>query len=137
MTPTHEEVAAAGRYIAVKAGFVHFALVFGAGFVVGVVRQLWAVPRLGVMWAELAEQPFMLGVIVAAARWTIQRFNVPVSSADRVVMGILALGLMATCEVGIVLLLRGQSLAEYGYLCPTPRKRPIGIETPHPLSANH
>lgn len=26
---------------------------------------------------------------------------------------------------------------EAGYLCPTPRKGLIGIEMPHPLSANH
>jgi hypothetical protein len=30
-----------------KAGVLYFALVFGAGFVLGPIRILWAVPRLG------------------------------------------------------------------------------------------
>jgi len=42
-----------------EAGVLYFALVFAVGFLLGTVRTLWAVPRLGVRTAELMEQPIM------------------------------------------------------------------------------
>jgi len=36
-----------------KAGMLYFILVFAAGFVLGTIRTLWVVPRLGVRTAEL------------------------------------------------------------------------------------
>jgi len=36
-----------------KAGILYFAAVFGAGFVLGLIRTLWVVPRLGARMAEL------------------------------------------------------------------------------------
>jgi hypothetical protein len=99
--------------VAVKGGAVYFALVFGVGFALGIVRQLWAVPRFGVLTAELAEQPFMLIAILWAARWAVARMNVPATGRDRLVMGGVALGLLLACELGIVLRVRGLSLPEY------------------------
>ena len=46
---------------------LYFALVFAAGFVLGTIRTLWAVPWLGVRTAELVELPIMLGVSIIAA----------------------------------------------------------------------
>jgi hypothetical protein len=43
-----------------KAGLIYFAIVFGAGFVLGTIRTLWVVPRLGTRMAELMETPIML-----------------------------------------------------------------------------
>ena len=45
-----------------KAGVLYFALVFGAGFVLGTVRTIWVVPRVGTRTAELMETPIMLVV---------------------------------------------------------------------------
>ena len=60
-----------------KAGALYFALVFGAGFVLGTIRTLWVVPRLGMRVAELMETPIMLVVTIAAARWIVHRLVVP------------------------------------------------------------
>jgi hypothetical protein len=48
----------------IKAGLAYFALVFGAGFVLGVLRVSFLVPRFGERIAELGEMPLMLAVIV-------------------------------------------------------------------------
>jgi hypothetical protein len=53
----------------VKAAAISFGVGFGAGFVLGTLRALWVVPRLGVRAAELLEAPVMLAVTVLAARW--------------------------------------------------------------------
>ena len=55
-------------------GVVYFALVFGVGFLLGVVRVLALVPRLGERWAELAEMPLMLVAIILSARVVVRRF---------------------------------------------------------------
>jgi hypothetical protein len=62
----------------VKAGAVYFALVFGAGFVLGTIRTLWVVPRFGTRMAELMEMPIMLAVTIVAARWTVLCLSVPI-----------------------------------------------------------
>jgi len=51
----------------VKAGVVYFALVFAVGFVLGAIRTLWAVPRVGTRTAELMEMPIMFAVTILAA----------------------------------------------------------------------
>ena len=56
-----------------KAGAFYFALVFAAGFVLGIIRTLWIVPRVGARTAELMETPIMFVVIVFAAHWVAER----------------------------------------------------------------
>jgi len=96
-----------------KAALLYFALVFGAGFVLGPVRLLWAVPRFGVRAAELMEMPIMLVVTIVAARWVIRRLGVPPTVRARLGMGCAALGLLLVAEFGLVLRLRGLSIQEY------------------------
>ena len=55
-----------------KAGLLYFVLGFAAGFVLGTIRTLWVVPRLGVRTAELMEACIMLGVSILAARWVVR-----------------------------------------------------------------
>jgi hypothetical protein len=95
-----------------KAGALYFALVFGAGFVLGSLRVLLVVPHLGAR-AELIEAPFMLAVTVLAARWTVRRLAVPPAWGLRLGMGCVALGLLLAAEFAVVLGLRGLSLREY------------------------
>ena len=60
-----------------KAGVIYFALVFGAGFMLGTVRVLWGVPHVGTRTAELLEAPIMLVVTILAARWVVRRMSLP------------------------------------------------------------
>ena len=97
----------------VKAAVLYFALVFGTGFVLGTVRTLWVVPRLGKRTAELLEAPFMLVATVVAARWVIGRLVVPSVPSARLGMGCIALSLLLLAEFGPMLWLRGLSIREY------------------------
>jgi type IV secretory pathway TrbD component len=92
---------------------LYFALVFGAGFVLGPIRILWVVPRFGTRMAELIETPIMFVVILVAARWIIQRLALQYAVSIRFGMGSIALGLMLVAEFTLVLWLRGLSITEY------------------------
>ena len=97
----------------IKAGLCYFALTFGAGFLLGPLRILVLVPRVGARAAELAELPVMIVVMWLAARWTIRRFHLPFSIGLRLVMGALAFALLLAAEFSLVLPLRGLTLEQY------------------------
>lgn len=56
---------------ALKAGVLYFLVVFAAGFALGSVRVLWAVPYFGARTSELAETPVILAVAVISAKWVL------------------------------------------------------------------
>jgi hypothetical protein len=96
-----------------KAALIYFVIVFGAGFVLGTVRMLWIVPRLGTRWAELIEMPIMLVVTIVGARWTVLHMAIPFAVAPRLAMRAVALGLLLVAEFGLMLRLRGLSIRQY------------------------
>ena len=96
-----------------RAGLLYFALVFGAGFVLGTVRILWVVPRFDTRIAELMEAPIMFVVTIAAARWIVRRLSLPPTPAIRLGVGFVALGFLLVAEFTLVLWLRGLTIAEY------------------------
>jgi hypothetical protein len=79
----------------------------------GAIRIMWVVPRVGARMAELMETPIMFLVTILAARWIVRRLAVPPKSSSRLGMGCLALGLMLVTEFTLVLRLRGLSLSDY------------------------
>jgi type IV secretory pathway TrbD component len=97
----------------VKAGVLYFTLVFGAGFVLGTIRTLWVVPRVGTRKAELMETPIMLVVTIVAARSIILRLGLPFTFSARLGMGFIALLLLLVAEFGFVFWFRGQTNREY------------------------
>jgi hypothetical protein len=97
----------------VKAGGLYFALVFAAGFALGIVRVFLIVPRVGERAAELAEAPLMIAVSWFAARWIVRRFALPPVVRTRLAAGLIALALMLAFEFGLVLRLRHLTIAEY------------------------
>ena len=96
-----------------KAGGIYFAVVFGAGFVLGSVRLLWLVPYLGTRLAELIEAPIMLLISAFAARWLVHRFHEITGSINWFGVGLVGLAFMISVEFTVVLWLRGLSLREY------------------------
>jgi hypothetical protein len=96
-----------------KAGLLYFAIVFGMGFVFGVIRTVWVVPRVGTRLAELMETPIMLVVMIVAARSIVLRLAIPSTPFARLAMGGIALCLLLIAEFGLVLWLRGLSIREY------------------------
>ncbi len=96
-----------------KAGVLYFAIVFGAGFMLGFIRILWVVPRFGTRMAELMETPIMFLITIVSAWWLVRRLAVPSTLSSRLGMGCIALGLLLVAEFTFVLWLRGLSIGEY------------------------
>jgi hypothetical protein len=97
----------------IKAGITYFALVFGAGFVMGSIRVPFLVPRLGERVAELVEMPFMLIVIVLSARFIVRRLTVPATAKVCLSIGGIALGLAVAAEILLAVAVQDRSLGEY------------------------
>lgn len=99
--------------VILRAALVYFAFVLGTGFVLGVLRVPFLVPRIGERWAELAEMPIMAAAILYSAGYILRRFpdvNVPGRS---LVVGFFALALAVCAELGLALALQSQTLADY------------------------
>jgi hypothetical protein len=97
----------------IRAAVVYFAIVLGAGFVLGVFRVPLLVPRIGERWAELAEMPVMAGVIFFAAGYLLRRFPEICSPGRALVTGFLALVFSVAAELGLAALLQDRTLLEF------------------------
>ena len=95
-----------------KKAVVYFALVFGAGFLLALIRIPMLVPKFGVRTAELMEMPIMLAVIYFAARWIVRHPATPPSPAARLAIGLLALALLLLTEFSVLLWLQGLTIAQ-------------------------
>jgi hypothetical protein len=95
-----------------RPALVYFAIVFGAGFVLGAIRTLWVVPRVGTRTAELTEAPFMLLVTILASRLIVRKMS-DATGAELLGTGFLALSFMIVAELALVVPVRGMSIPEY------------------------
>jgi hypothetical protein len=96
-----------------KGGALYFAVVFGAGFVLGTIRTLWIIPGFGTRKAELMEAPIMFAISVLTSRWVIRRLTIRASLPGRLSVGLVALGLLLLSEFTVVLWVRGLTIAQY------------------------
>ena len=94
-----------------QAGALYFALVFGAGFVLGSIRVPFLVPRLGERIAELLEAPVMLAVIFFASRHVVRRYALAASAS--IAVGLLALLLLVAAELVLAVTISGRSVSGY------------------------
>ena len=96
-----------------KAGVIYFLLLFALGWILGPIRELWAVPRFGRMTALLVEAIIMLIAMIVAAGWVTLRFDVPQTLGSTIPVGLVALAILAPAEIAGVLWVRSQSLQDY------------------------
>jgi len=99
--------------LAVKAGTLYFALVFAAGFILGTIRTLWVVPRLGTRWAEVLEAPFMVLISFLAAHWVVRRLSLPPVPRLQLSVGLVGLICMLLAEFTLAVWIRGLALRDY------------------------
>jgi hypothetical protein len=93
------------------AALCYFAIVFGAGFLVGPIRVFFLEPRLGETLATLCETPVLLTVIIIAARWLPRRFDLR-TTAQLTAMGLGALVLQQAADFALGAALRGITPAQ-------------------------
>jgi hypothetical protein len=96
-----------------KAGAVYFLLMFGVGWVLGPIRELWSVPHFGRLTSLLLEAVIMLIAMAVSSRWVIRRFRVKPTFGSTISMGLVALGILVPAELAGVVWVRGLSLHEY------------------------
>ena len=97
----------------VIAALVYFGLVLGTGFVLGMIRVPFIVPKIGERWAELAEMPIMATVIFISSGYILNRFPEIQTSTRSLIAGFLALALSVCAELGLAVALQSETLVEY------------------------
>lgn len=95
-----------------KPAIAYFACLFATGFLLGTIRVLLIVPRLGERTAELLEMPFMLVAILIAARWINQQYLSSAEPFQRLGVGFIALLFMLIADFGVGVFLRGMQPLE-------------------------
>ena len=96
-----------------RAELLYFVMVLGAGFVLGMFRVPFLVPRLGERWAELAEMPVMAAVIYYSAGYILRRYPDINQAGKSLWVGFLALALSVAAELALATVLQQQTLAEF------------------------
>ncbi len=94
-----------------KAGAAYFAIVFSFGFILGTVRVLAVIPRIGEFAATLLELPLILTASWFVSGWLIRRMHIAPDTASRLLMGMVAFGITMLAEP-LLGLSFGQSLTE-------------------------
>ena len=92
---------------------MYFALVLGTGFVLGVLRVLFLVPRIGERSAELAEMPIMAAVIFISAGYILRRFPAVCQPSRSLIAGVLAFLLLVAAELALATVLQDRTVAEF------------------------
>lgn len=109
---------------ALTAGLSYGLIVFGFGFVLGVIRTFVLLPVVSPVTAVLIELPFMLLISWLVARWLVARHRVPALSEARAAMGALGFAVLMSFELALAYLLYGLRPAEYLPLVVQPEALP-------------
>jgi hypothetical protein len=104
----------------IKAGLTYFAIVFGAGFVFGVFRELVLTPAYGRMLAVLLETPFMLVAITVGSWLAVHRNAASWSKVALLMTGLIGLLLVLVADFGVGLGLRNMTFQDQMHHLLTP-----------------
>jgi hypothetical protein len=96
----------------IAAAVLYFAIVFGAGFVLGPIRVFWLMPQLGETLAVCCEAPFILLAIVLAAKWVPKKLSMRTDLVPLTLMGAGALLLQQFADFAVGILLRGMTVTQ-------------------------
>jgi len=103
---------------AIIAGLAYFGAIFVLGFMLGVIRIMVLVPRLGEIASVLSETPVILAASWLVSHWATRKFNVSSAVSRRLLMGSVAFGLLMLAEACVSVFAFGSSLtvhlAAYG-----------------------
>jgi hypothetical protein len=103
-----------------KAGLHYFAIVFFAGFILGVLRVTTIAPWLGKTAAVAIELPLMLLISWIASRISVDRYEIAYRVSPRLAMGLVAFATLMVAEAGLSTLGFDRTLAEHFALYRTP-----------------
>ena len=95
-----------------SAAIVYWAVVFALGFVLGTIRVLWVIPRVGLVPATALELPIILAASWFTAGWLVRRF-VLASSGEALAVGALAFAILMLAECALAVTLMAQSPAQW------------------------
>lgn len=98
---------------ALKAGLTYFSAVFVVGFMLGTIRVLVLVPRLGEIASVSLEAPVTLAVSWFASRWITEKFDLTSEVSPRLLMGAVAFALLMLAEVGVSVFAFGKPIEDY------------------------
>ena len=84
-----------------KAGALYAIIVFLIGFILGTIRVLLLIPRLGETNAVIVEAPIILAASWFVCRWCVDRLDVEPTVPARSLMGLVAFLVLMSFEVGL------------------------------------
>jgi hypothetical protein len=97
---------------ALIAATTYFLALFALGFVLGTIRTIFLVPRIGQLAATCAEVPIILTAAFFLCHWTIQRWQVPHTADVRWAMALWFLALLLMFEGLLGATLFARTIAE-------------------------
>ena len=85
----------------IKAGLTYVIAVFAVAFLLGAIRVLIVIPRLGETLAVLLETPILLVISWQVSQWCVRVFRVGPTTAERAWMGAIAFAVLMLAEFSL------------------------------------
>jgi hypothetical protein len=98
---------------AIRAGSLYFLVVFSVGFLLGTIRVLVMIPRLGELISTLIELPIILSTAWIVCNLLVTRCHLPPQWQARLTMGGVAFALLMMAELGLAVWLFDETVQEH------------------------